>query len=102
MPSLLRAGQVPLRYAQSDGGDADAFPANPNGAEVAAAAVCNGRGNVLAMMPHPERAQDLGALARGIGGPWSERREQAMAVGQADAEGPGLALFHGLKRHLEG
>ncbi|HET9328579.1 MAG TPA: phosphoribosylformylglycinamidine synthase I [Candidatus Eisenbacteria bacterium] len=102
MPSLLRAGQVPLRYAHPDGSEADGFPANPNGAEVAAAAVCNNRGNVLAMMPHPERAQDLGALARSVGGPWSERREQAMNQGHADAEGPGLALFHGLKRHLEG
>jgi phosphoribosylformylglycinamidine synthase len=102
MPSLLRAGQVPLRYATPDGAPAESFPANPNGAEAAAAAVCNGRGNVLAMMPHPERAQDLGGLARAIGGPWGERRDQAMAAGDPDAEGPGLALFHGLRRHLEG
>jgi phosphoribosylformylglycinamidine synthase len=101
MPSLLRAGQVPLRYAEPDGVPAESFPANPNGAEVAAAAVCNRRGNVLAMMPHPERAQDLGAVARGLGGPWGDRRDQAMSMGQPDAEGPGLALFHGLKRHLE-
>ncbi|TMQ71559.1 MAG: phosphoribosylformylglycinamidine synthase subunit PurQ [Candidatus Eisenbacteria bacterium] len=101
MPALLAAGQVPLRYATADGAVAETFPANPNGAELAAAAVCNRAGNVLAMMPHPERAQDLGALARAVSGPWSERREQAMSTGQADAEGPGLALFHGLKRHLE-
>lgn len=102
MPALARAGQVPLRYATADGAIATAFPANPNGAEESAAAVCNRRGNVLAIMPHPERAQDLGAMARGIGGPWSDRRDQALATGHPDAEGPGLTLFHGLQRHLEG
>jgi len=101
MAALARGGQVPLRYATADGAVASDFPANPNGAEEAAAAVCNGRGNVLAIMPHPERAQDLGALARGVSGPWSDRREHALAAQQAEAEGPGLLLFRGLQRHLE-
>ena len=100
--ALARAGQVPLRYANPDGTPATDFPANPNGAEEAAAAVCNARGNVLALMPHPERAQDLGAVSRAIAGPWADRRDQALAEGRADGEGPGLSLFHGLKRHLEG
>ena len=68
----------------------------------AAAAVCNARGNVLAMMPHPERAQDLGALARSIGGEWGERRNRALAAGETEAEGPGMLLFHGLARYLKG
>ena len=59
----------PLRYANADGTPATDFPANPNGAEEAAAAVCNARGNVLAIMPHPERAQDIGAVSRAIAGP---------------------------------
>ena len=37
------------------GAIATAFPDAPNGAEAAAAALCNAAGNVLAMMPHPER-----------------------------------------------
>lgn len=32
-----------------------AYPANPNGSLGALAAVCNARGNVLGMMPHPDR-----------------------------------------------
>jgi phosphoribosylformylglycinamidine (FGAM) synthase-like amidotransferase family enzyme len=63
--------------------------------------VCNARGNVLAIMPHPERAQDLGALGRGIAGEWASRRDHALAAGERDAAGPGLALFEGLRRHLE-
>lgn len=102
MAALARGGQVPLRYAGSDGETARAFPANPNGAEESAAAVCNARGNVLAMMPHPERAQDLGGLARTIGGAWGASRDRALAAGESQAEGPGMLLFHGLARYLKG
>jgi phosphoribosylformylglycinamidine synthase len=98
--ALLDAGQVPLRYARSDGRVADAFPENPNGAEMAAAAVCNARGTVLALMPHPERAQDLGALSRGQAGAWADARAATLARGDCDAPGPGMTLFDGLRQHL--
>ena len=80
------------------------FPDNPNGAEAAAAAVCNARGNVLAMMPHPERAQDLGALSRATGRRVGASAATAALDGAARSRarrGPGLALFEGLRRHLE-
>jgi phosphoribosylformylglycinamidine synthase len=98
--ALARAGQVPLRYATREGAAADAFPANPNGADAGAAAVCDGRGNVLALMPHPERAQDAGALPPGVAGAWGEARTAARLRGERDAAGPGMLLFEGLKRHL--
>lgn len=101
MATLAARGQVPLVYATADGATAAGFPDNPNGAERDAAAVCNARGNVLAVMPHPERAQDLGGIARGIGGPWGERRDRALAHGERDGAGPGLLLFEGLRRALE-
>ena len=100
MAALMRGGQIPLRYARADGEAASDYPDNPNGAELAAAAVCNARGNVLAIMPHPERAQDLGALARGVGGEWGARAETARRAHERDADGPGLLLFEGLRRHL--
>jgi phosphoribosylformylglycinamidine synthase subunit PurQ / glutaminase len=100
MTALLQAGQVPLRYARVDGRAADGFPDNPNGAEVAAAAVCDARGTVLALMPHPERAQDLGALPHAISGVWSDARVEALMRGERDAPGPGMTLFAGLQRHL--
>ena len=104
MPKLLEAGQVPLRYATAAGEVATEFPDLPNGSEVSAAAVCNAAGNVLAMMPHPERALELGALARDVGGEWRARR---VAAGERDGallveDGPGAAFFHGLARHLAG
>lgn len=42
---LSRRGQVPFRYAGE----------NPNGSEGRVAGLCNPRGNVLGLMPHPER-----------------------------------------------
>ena len=53
---LEGAGQVVFRYV-APGGDVDAG-ANPNGSARSIAGVVNAAGNVLGMMPHPERAVD--------------------------------------------
>jgi phosphoribosylformylglycinamidine synthase len=102
LAELAAAGQAPLRYATRGGQVAEAFPDNPNGADAAVAGLCNARGNVLALMPHPERAADLGQLSRTIGGDWGARRERSLAAGDGSAfgDGPGMALFHALARHL--
>ncbi len=108
---LAAAGQAPLRYTGAGDEASPAFPDNPNGSEEAVAGMCNAEGNVLALMPHPERAQDLGALSRAASGPWADRRDARLEValqagaGRAaagDDDGPGLAIFAGLARHLAG
>jgi phosphoribosylformylglycinamidine synthase len=51
---LEREGRVLFRYVSPDG---DASPAaNPNGSMRNIAGVCNAEGNVVGLMPHPERA----------------------------------------------
>lgn len=50
-------GQVVLRYCESDGSRAPGGSA-PNGALDDIAGICNERGNVFGLMPHPERAVD--------------------------------------------
>ncbi|MCS7246044.1 MAG: phosphoribosylformylglycinamidine synthase subunit PurQ [Thermomicrobium sp.] len=56
LKELERAGQIVFRYVTADGRvTADA---NPNGSIANIAGVCNGRGNVVGLMPHPERAFD--------------------------------------------
>ena len=45
-----------FRYAEPDGTVSEA--ANPNGSMANIAGIVNERGNVLGMMPHPERASD--------------------------------------------
>jgi phosphoribosylformylglycinamidine synthase subunit PurQ / glutaminase len=56
-PDMLKSiednGQVVFRYCAADGAITD--EANPNGSVANIAGVCNEKGNVLGMMPHPER-----------------------------------------------
>jgi phosphoribosylformylglycinamidine synthase len=53
---LLTNGQVVLRYCDAQGEVAD--ECNPNGSTAGIAGLRNARGNVFALMPHPERAVD--------------------------------------------
>ena len=55
LDALERDHQIVLRYAGA--ADAD-FPSNPNGSLRDIAAVCSPEGNVVGMMPHPERLAD--------------------------------------------
>ena len=74
-PNTIKAlednNQVLFRYSDISGRHSEA--ANPNGSINNIAGICNRAGNVLGMMPHPERAADA-------------------ALGNTD----GLALFEGL------
>ncbi len=57
LEKMEAAGQVLFRYCDADGNaGADA---NPNGSVANIAGVCNEAGNVVGMMPHPERAADV-------------------------------------------
>ncbi len=49
---LESGGRVVLRYAA---GDPAAGPGNPNGSAYDIAGICNAAGNVVGVMPHPER-----------------------------------------------
>jgi phosphoribosylformylglycinamidine synthase len=49
-------GRIVFRYCAPDG--ALSPEANPNGSAEHIAGVCNARGNVLGLMPHPERAAE--------------------------------------------
>ena len=52
LADLEANGQIVFRYAT------DAPSSNPNGSLNNIAGICNRQGNVLGMMPHPERASD--------------------------------------------
>ena len=56
LDALEANGQVALRYALADG--TVAAEANPNGSLRGIAGITNQRGNVLGLMPHPERAAE--------------------------------------------
>ncbi len=63
---LERRGQVVFRYVDSLGVPTAA--ANPNGSRNSIAGIVNECGNVLGMMPHPERASE--AMLGGTDGRW--------------------------------
>lgn len=54
---LVANGQVVLRYCEPDGTRAASGSA-PNGALDDIAGICDERGNIFGLMPHPERAVD--------------------------------------------
>lgn len=51
----VNRGVVAANYIDNFGQQTMAYPFNPNGSDEAVAAVSNEQGNVLVMMPHPER-----------------------------------------------
>lgn len=72
--------QLALRYVNADGGPADGFPENPNGAQRNVAGVCDDSGRVFGLMPHPERFLDGTQHPR-----WTREGLQQ--------EGDGVAIF---------
>ena len=52
---MITNDQTVYRYCDDDGKVVGEFPTNPNGSIYNLAAVCNPAGNVMALMPHPER-----------------------------------------------
>lgn len=52
---LINNDQVPFRYCDPSGNIINEFPTNPNGSIYNIAALTSPSGNVMAIMPHPER-----------------------------------------------
>lgn len=51
---IINKGMNVLSYVDPDGREA-AYPWNPNGSVMNIAGLCNEKGNILGLMPHPER-----------------------------------------------
>jgi len=101
LDELEERGQIVLRYAHPGGGPTDEFPWNPNGSAAAIAAVSNPRGNVVAMMPHPERSSWLFQVPVALPGVWGKRRRDARGDDAALARsGPGGLVMESLRRFV--
>ncbi|HYO49482.1 MAG TPA: phosphoribosylformylglycinamidine synthase subunit PurQ [Chloroflexia bacterium] len=89
LAELNESGQIVLRYSTPEGSlDPQA---NPNGSSDAIAGICNREGNVLGLMPHPERAaeailggEDGRLFLQAVIDAWQRR---ATPVGTNQAEG---------------
>ncbi|MCQ2086164.1 MAG: phosphoribosylformylglycinamidine synthase subunit PurQ [archaeon] len=78
--------QIVFRYVKPDGKSAT-YPWNPNGSPSNIAGICNCIGNVLGMMPHPERV-----LTRFTHPDWTR--------GYNSEDGDGLAIFTSVIKSL--
>ncbi len=56
LQELRKNEQIIFRYCSKDGAISE--ESNPNGSKEAIAGICNKDGNILGMMPHPERASE--------------------------------------------
>jgi phosphoribosylformylglycinamidine synthase I len=83
LAELERRGEVGLVYCDA-AGNPGGYPVNPNGSAGDVAALTNAAGNVLGLMPHPERNVSAGQAPAG--------RE----------EGAGLAIFRNAVRMARG
>ncbi|MCK4548359.1 MAG: phosphoribosylformylglycinamidine synthase I [Candidatus Eisenbacteria sp.] len=92
--TLRENDQVVLRYCDAHGRVSSSPDVNPNGSVDDIAGLCNPRGNVLALMPHPERAAWLRQVPEGMETLWATDRSGAAGRGQdLENEGPGRRLF---------
>lgn len=78
--------QIVFRYVGPEGEDPK-YPWNPNGSPSDIAGICNPAGNVLGMMPHPERV-----LTRFTHPDWTR--------GYDSEEGDGLAIFKSVMKKI--
>jgi phosphoribosylformylglycinamidine synthase len=101
--AAMRSGEiVGFRYVAPDGGPARGFPWNPNGSLADSAGVMNARGNVLALMPHPERAAWLRQVGWEVEGPWGAARRGGQGdLGALSGPGPGHRIFVSMRLYLE-
>lgn len=90
--------QICLTYAGESGMDAgveSGYPANPNGSHRDIAGITNASGNVMGLMPHPERF--LTPFHHPF---WSRFRKDGAVPTEADLPHPlGLDLFRRIVRH---
>lgn len=105
---LTAGGLLALRYtalggaagnpaSRPVGGSDSAFAGNPNGSLLAAAGLTNTGGNVLALMPHPERALLLRMVPEDLPHAWGAlRRVAAHDPDRLEAAGPGWWLLRRL------
>ncbi len=85
---LKENNQIVFRYTAPGGGTPE-YPWNPNGAMDDIAGICNPKGNVLGLMPHPERVFDA------ITNPdWTRK-------GLNNSRGDGKLLFESALKYVE-
>ena len=100
--TLEKERLVKLVYCDLAGSITSEYPWNPNGSVLSAAAISNRKGNVTAMMPHPERAAWLKQVPDSVHGEWGRKKTESRGMfEQMEGPGPGRKFFDSLRRFLD-
>jgi phosphoribosylformylglycinamidine synthase I len=101
MERLDESGQIVLKYCTAQGEEPSGFPEDPNGSARLAAAVSNVQGNVVAMMPHPERAAYLRQVPFDMANPWSAGKVKEWGSWETmEGDGPGAGILQSLGSYI--
>ena len=84
---LVENDQIVFRYVDPEGNYAN-YPWNPNGSAFNIAGICNVKGNVFGLMPHPERAF------------WKYQYPNWVGRFNPESFGDGKAIFESVIEHL--
>src|SRR3989338_5738351 len=98
LDKLIKNKQIIFRYSTKDGKIEDKFPTNPNGAMHNIAAICNKKGNVMAIMPHPERA----SFVRQLPDITDLKNRAAGKIAEIEKPAPARMMFDSMKKYIEG
>ena len=97
LDKLIKNKQILFRYSTKDGKIEESFPTNPNGAIYNIAAICNKKGNVMAMMPHPERA----SFIRQLPDIAESKNNAAGNIAEIEKPAPARNIFNSMKKYVE-
>ena len=89
---LQENNQIAFQYCDKHGKIIDEFPVNPNGSMLNMAAVSNRAGNVLAIMPHPERSCFARMLPDKSSGSFAGMEETTLS----------FRIFSSMRKYIEG
>ena len=85
-----------IQYCSETGDVKHQFPTNPNGADFNMAGISNKQGNVLALMPHPERASFGFQVPRYLDNDFSAKKRNDCVQ-----SGPWMPMFESLADYLK-
>lgn len=94
---LIKNSQIVFQYSTKNGKIEKSFPTNPNGAMHNIAAICNKKGNVMAIMPHPERASFIRQLPDSAG----LKNKSVGNISAMEGHAPAMGIFKSMNAYIE-
>lgn len=88
-----------FQYCSESGEISDQFPVTPNGSAFGLAGLCNTTGNILGIMPHPERASFVKQIPTWLNTSWVQEKENNNTQ-KENNPGPWSRLFLSMSDYI--